>query len=588
MIKKITATFSIAFMLMIGLQLKAQIQMPAQWKFSAGDQAAWSSPDFDDSQWVDIDPLLNWESQMMPDYDGFGWYRVKVFIPSKYQEKAKKYGGLMLSLGKIDDVDMTWFNGSVIGASGSFAPDYATAWDQIRLYEVPLTEVLWDQYNSIAVRVFDSTGGGGLYGGPVELTLKGLSENILVNPVFEAVDQILKSGGNSTIRFELVSHLMFKIEGEVKAEIVSDFGQTLGTYTWPLKLKAQQKKSFTIKMNAFNPGFYHLDISVGNEEFAKKTRISFGYEPEKIVSPANPQADFDDYWVRAKKELAAVDPQFKMIRKDSLCTEKREVFLIEMRSLGNVLIRAWYSVPKAAGVYPAVMMVQGYSSTIMPEFVDYGDDIIGLGLNIRGHGNSQSNLKPGFPGYLQYQLHDKEMYIYRGAYMDCTRALDFLFTRPEVDKKRVGVEGGSQGGALTFATAALNNDRIAVCVPGVPFLSDFEDYFKLARWPANEFIEYVEEKHILSWEQVFYTLSYIDIKNLAARIKAPMLMGVGLKDDVCPPHINFAAYNQVTSPKRYIIYPGAGHGLPRDFDRAKMSFIRQHFGLAGIETMQDQ
>ncbi|HQQ12538.1 MAG TPA: hypothetical protein PK855_05210, partial [Bacteroidales bacterium] len=29
--------------------------------------------------------------------------------------------------------------------------------------------------------------------------------------------------------------------------------------------------------------------------------------------------------------------------------------------------------------------------------VDYGDDIIGLGLNIRGHGNSQSNLKPGFP-----------------------------------------------------------------------------------------------------------------------------------------------------------------------------------------------
>ncbi|HQQ12539.1 MAG TPA: acetylxylan esterase [Bacteroidales bacterium] len=180
------------------------------------------------------------------------------------------------------------------------------------------------------------------------------------------------------------------------------------------------------------------------------------------------------------------------------------------------------------------------------------------------------------------------MYIYRGAYMDCTRALDFLFTRPEVDKKRVGVEGGSQGGALTFATAALNNDRIAVCVPGVPFLSDFEDYFKLARWPANEFVEYVEEKHILSWEQVFYTLSYIDIKNLAARIKAPMLMGVGLKDDVCPPHINFAAYNQVTSPKRYIIYPGAGHGLPRDFDRAKMSFIRQHFGLAGIETMQDQ
>lgn len=567
------------FLILLQTAAFGQLQLPEQWKFHAGDSSAWSLPGFDDSQWVDIDPLSNWESQMMPDYDGFGWYRVKVFIPAKYQEKAKKYGGLMLSLGKIDDVDMTWFNGRVIGATGSFAPDYTTAWDQNRLYAVPMEEVLWDQYNSIAVRVFDSTGGGGLYGGPVELTLKGLSENISVNGLFDVADHILKNADKAELRFEVVSSLTFNIEGEVKAEIVSDFGQSLGSYNWPLKLKAQQRKAFVVEMDAFDPGFYHLDIRVGNDEFAKNTRISFGYEPEKINSPANPQADFDAYWARAGKELAAVDPQFRMIRKDSLCTNRREVYLIEMRSLGNVLIRAWYSVPKAAGVYPAVMMVQGYSSTIMPEFVDYGDDIIGLGLNIRGHGNSQSNIRPGFPGYLQHQLHDKEMYIYRGAYMDCARALDFLFTRPEVDKNRVGVEGGSQGGALTFATAALNNDRIAVCVPGVPFLSDFEDYFKLARWPANEFTEWVEEKQMLSWNQVFYTLSYIDIKNLADKIKAPMLMGVGLKDDVCPPHINFAAYNLVTSPKQYIVYPDAGHGLPRDFDRMKMDFIRKQFGL---------
>lgn len=567
------------FLILLQTAAFGQLQLPEQWKFHAGDSSAWSSPGFDDSQWVDIDPLSNWESQMMPDYDGFGWYRVKVFIPAKYQEKAKKYGGLMLSLGKIDDVDMTWFNGRVIGATGSFAPDYTTAWDQNRLYAVPMEEVLWDQYNSIAVRVFDSTGGGGLYGGPVELTLKGLSENISVNGLFDVANHILKNADKAELRFEVVSSLTFNIEGEVKAEIVSDFGQSLRSYNWPLKLKAQQRKAFVVEMDAFDPGFYHLDIRVGNDEFAKNTRISFGYEPEKINSPANPQADFGAYWARAGKELAAVDPQFRMIRKDSLCTNRREVYLIEMRSLGNVLIRAWYSVPKAAGVYPAVMMVQGYSSTIMPEFVDYGDDIIGLGLNIRGHGNSQSNIRPGFPGYLQHQLHDKEMYIYRGAYMDCARALDFLFTRPEVDKNRVGVEGGSQGGALTFATAALNNDRIAVCVPGVPFLSDFEDYFKLARWPANEFTEWVEEKQMLSWKQVFYTLSYIDIKNLADKIKAPMLMGVGLKDDVCPPHINFAAYNLVTSPKQYIVYPDAGHGLPRDFDRMKMDFIRQQFGL---------
>jgi len=131
------------------------------------------------------------------------------------------------------------------------------------------------------------------------------------------------------------------------------------------------------------------------------------------------------------------------------------------------------------------MQVQGYSSTIIPEYVDYGDDLIGFDLNIRGHGNSKDDINPGFPGYLQYFLNDKELYIYRGAYMDCVRGIDFLFSRHEVDTTRVAVEGASQGGALTFATAALNNSRIKACAPQVPFLSDFEDYFQVATWPAN-------------------------------------------------------------------------------------------------------
>jgi cephalosporin-C deacetylase-like acetyl esterase len=119
------------------------------------------------------------------------------------------------------------------------------------------------------------------------------------------------------------------------------------------------------------------------------------------------------------------------------------------------------------------MQVQGYSSTIVPSYVNYGEDLIGFGLNIRGHGNSKDDVDPGFPGYILYNLQDKEKYIYRGAYMDCVRGVDFLCSRPEVDVTRIAVEGASQGGALTFTTAALNNDRIAVCAPQVPFLSTF-------------------------------------------------------------------------------------------------------------------
>jgi cephalosporin-C deacetylase len=225
------------------------------------------------------------------------------------------------------------------------------------------------------------------------------------------------------------------------------------------------------------------------------------------------------------------------------------------------------------------MQVPGYSGGMIPEYVDYGNDIIGFGLNIRGHGNSQDDFNPGFPGYLFSGIKNQDTYVYRGAYMDCLRGIDFLYSRPEVDTLRVAVEGGSQGGALTFATAALDNRRIVACAPLVPFLSDFEDYFKIATWPGNEFIDYVQEEYNMSWEEVYRVLSYFDIKNLAGWIKCPLFMGVGLVDDICPPHINFAAYNQVKSEKYYVVYPEAGHGLPADFYDRRMVFLSEKLGL---------
>jgi cephalosporin-C deacetylase-like acetyl esterase len=113
----------------------------------------------------------------------------------------------------------------------------------------------------------------------------------------------------------------------------------------------------------------------------------------------------------------------------------------------------------------------------------------------------------------------------------------------------------------------------------VPFLSDFRDYFRVAVWPGNEFTELVEGRKRLSWDQVYHTLSYFDIKNLAPKIRAPLIMGVGLMDEVCPPHINFAAYNQVRGEKIYIVYPQAGHGLPDAFYQVKMKWIGEKFGL---------
>jgi cephalosporin-C deacetylase-like acetyl esterase len=51
------------------------------------------------------------------------------------------------------------------------------------------------------------------------------------------------------------------------------------------------------------------------------------------------------------------------------------------------------------------------------------------------------------------------------------------------------------------------------------------------------------------WDDVFKVLSYFDIKNLAPWISCPVIMAAGLQDETCPPHTNFAGYNQITSEK---------------------------------------
>jgi cephalosporin-C deacetylase-like acetyl esterase len=568
-----------AIISLLSYNLQAQIVLPEKWKFCTGDDASWSSPSFNDSEWVTIDPNRVWEQQGFAAYSGYAWYRVKFMAPVALKKEADLFGGLALELGKIDDADITWLNGSILGKTGSFPPDYVCAWDKPRKYMIPSEKIAWGQENVIAVRVFDQDGNGGLYDGPVQLTVIGIADRISIEPFFTQPDQVFLSPDQVVVKVVLRNDFNRNIEGVFNIDITSDFGTPVHKQEKPVVLKKGHALTVSFPLSQLEAGFYKVTGTFKSKEVSKTTHFMFGFDPEKIVSPAERRTDFDNYWVRAKRELAAVDPQYKVIKIDSLCTAKRNIYMVEMRSLGNVLIRGWYSVPVKPGKYPAIMQVQGYSSTIIPPYVDYGDDIIGFGLNIRGHGNSKDDINPGFPGYLQYFLNDKELYIYRGAYMDCVRVVDFLFSRPEIDTTRVAVEGASQGGALTFATAALNNTRIKACAPQVPFLSDFRDYFKVATWPGNEFANYVEIEKKQNWDQVYSTLSYIDIKNLASWIKCPMLMGAGLVDNVCPPHINFAAYNQVTSPKSYIVYPTSGHSLPEDFYIKKMEFIRKQFGM---------
>jgi cephalosporin-C deacetylase len=243
-------------------------------------------------------------------------------------------------------------------------------------------------------------------------------------------------------------------------------------------------------------------------------------------------------------------------------TEQVEVFEIGYDSLDGVRVSGWYCVPRGehrAPPYPGLLLVPGYIAepTLPKSWAKLGYAAVGVAPRGKLRSNRQYN--PGYPGLLTDNIVDRNTYAYRGFYVDAARAVDFIHTRPEVDRARVGVYGSSQGGALTITTSALRADAIACAAAGAPYLCGFLTAASLTHsYPYEEINEYLrlypERK-----AAVAETLNYFDGINFAPGIRCPMLVYIGLQDDVCAPETGFAMYDQLTCPKVLHTFDGAGH-----------------------------
>lgn len=132
------------------------------WRFRTGDDAAYAAAGFDDSVWETIAVPGPWESAGRADYDGFAWYRVRFTLPAPAADGAAP-AQAWLDLGKVDDVDETFVNGTKVGQTGAFPPTYRGDRATYRRYAVPAAALTWGGENVLAVRVYDGGGGGGLW-----------------------------------------------------------------------------------------------------------------------------------------------------------------------------------------------------------------------------------------------------------------------------------------------------------------------------------------------------------------------------------------------------------------------------------------
>ena len=117
------------------------------------------------------------------------------------------------------------------------------------------------------------------------------------------------------------------------------------------------------------------------------------------------------------------------------------------------------------------------------------------------------------------------------------------------------------------------------CIADVPFLCAWKRYFQLTQW--DEIDQWLRQKPgSRDWTKLMKTLSYFDTINFASKIRAEVLMAVGLQDPVCPPATCFASYNQIKSKKSYRVYKTAGHNLGQPHQYYAFNWLKSRFNFS--------
>ena len=286
--------------------------------------------------------------------------------------------------------------------------------------------------------------------------------------------------------------------------------------------------------------------------------------------------DHDEYWEKSLKEMNAVNPETEFIPADFKAAGV-ECYDMYFTGVNGARIHCKHIRPaNIEGKIPAVLQFHGYSGNCGDWLQKVSWAATGcaiFALDVRGQAGKSEDVGGVIGNTLNGHIirglenDDPHKLLFRDIFLDTAELAKIVMELDFVDEKRVCAYGGSQGGALTLACASLE-PNISKAVAVYPFLCDYKrvwdmDLDKDAYAELKTYFRSFDPRHERE-EEIFTKLGYIDLQFLAPRIKADLIMVTGLRDNICPPSTQFAAYNKMTCNKKSVIYPDFGHeGLPQ-------------------------
>ncbi|PWG80844.1 acetylxylan esterase [Pararcticibacter amylolyticus] len=355
----------------------------------------------------------------------------------------------------------------------------------------------------------------------------------------------------------------------------------------PEMFPVDKKGSLTLKQgtakidigSCSKPGFRQLSVKTVYDGKVYRGAIKLGWEPEKIQPTVSMPADFMRFWNKETEGCRKVplDPELTFLKEYS--TPDVDVYLVKIHiSQGGKAVYGYLCKPKGAGKYPVLFSppgagIKGIAPSVFyakQGFISFTTEIHGISPLLDAA--TYKEISNAFGDYWYHHISNRDEYYYKDVYLGCVRSVDFLCSLPEFDGKNVVVTGGSQGGALSIVTAALNK-RVTCLAAFYPALCDLTGYLhgRAGGWPH---IFSPKNSPVTDRPENIKCLAYYDVVNFAKNISVPGFYSWGYNDNTCPPTSIYAAVNSIPVAKTVVITPITGHWRFEETNQQSVDWIR--------------
>ncbi len=314
------------------------------------------------------------------------------------------------------------------------------------------------------------------------------------------------------------------------------------------------------------PGFLRCTVTFIRSDTKKveKALAAAGFDPTEIKPAANHMPkDFDEFWNAKKQQVSAI-PMNPIMKQIKAKQPNVQLYDVTIACLG-LPVMGYYAKPKTADKEscPAILFFRGagVKPAIRGIAISYAQKgFLAFSINALGieNGKPKSYYRKlaatTYKKYMYIGRDNRDKCFFTGMFLRAYRALAFLKSRDEWDKKNLIVYGSSQGGAQAIAAAYLDKN-VTFLFAGVPAMCNLSG--SIPGWPRLVPID----KNGKYNQTVLNVSKYVDCVNFASKTYIPALFTVGFVDNTCRPTSVYAAYNSYAGPKEIINEPTMGHAI---------------------------